>query len=95
MKNNEIKHMTCKNAHIVDGFGHGANIFGCNMIDYQHITYGIHSCPWNIFTDDTPYCAFNVCGCTISILHIVWATVEEQEAALGCFQFPPSLSLKF
>ena len=65
------------------------------MIDYQHITYGIHFCPWNTFTDDTPYCAFNVCGCTISILHIVWATVEEQEAALGCFQFPPFLSLKF
>ena len=29
--------MTCEIAHSVDGFGHGPNIFGCNMNEYQHM----------------------------------------------------------
>ena len=29
--------MTNKIAYIVDGFRHGANIFGCNMNEYRHI----------------------------------------------------------
>ena len=32
---NKIKHMTYNIAHIVDGSGHGANIFGCNMNEYR------------------------------------------------------------
>ena len=47
--------MTYTIAHIVDGFGHSANIFGCNMNEYRHMTYRIHFCPRNNFTDDTPY----------------------------------------
>ena len=42
-------------AHIVDGFGHGANVFGCNMNEYRHMTYRVHFCPRNNFTDGTPY----------------------------------------
>ena len=51
---NESKHMTYTIAHIVDRFGHSANIFGCNMNEYRHLTYRIHFCPWNNFTDGTP-----------------------------------------
>ena len=29
--------MTCEIAHYVDGFGHGPNIFGCNMNEYINI----------------------------------------------------------
>ena len=47
--------MTYTIAHIVDGFGHSANIFGCNMNEYRHMTYRIHFCPRNNFTDGTPY----------------------------------------
>ena len=37
---NKSKHMTYTIAHIVDGFGDRANIFGCNMDEYQHkMTY--------------------------------------------------------
>ena len=42
-------------AHIVHGFGHSANISGCNMNEYRHLAYRIHSCPWNSITDGTPY----------------------------------------
>ena len=31
---NESKHMTYTFAHIVDGFGHRANTFGCNLNKY-------------------------------------------------------------
>ena len=41
-------------AHNVDGFGHSANIIECNMNEYRHMTYRIHLCPWNNFTDGTP-----------------------------------------
>ena len=34
--------MTYTIAHIVDGFGHSANIFGCNMNEYRHMTYRRH-----------------------------------------------------
>ena len=47
--------MTYTIAHIADGFEHSANIFGCNMNEYQHMTYRIHFCPRNNFTDGTPY----------------------------------------
>ena len=47
--------MTYTIAHIVDGFGHSANVSGCNMNEYRHMTYRIHFCPWNNFTDGTPY----------------------------------------
>ena len=56
-KINESKHMTYTIAHIVDGFGHSANIFGRNMNEYRHMTYRIDFCPWNNFTDGTPYMA--------------------------------------
>ena len=52
---NESRHMTYTIAHIVDGFGHSTNIFGCNMNEYRHLTYRIHLCPWNNITDGTPY----------------------------------------
>ena len=42
-------------ADIADGFGHNANIFGYNMNEYRHMAYRIHFCPWNNFTDGTPY----------------------------------------
>ena len=50
----ESNHMKYTIAHIADGFGHSANIFGCNMNEYQHMTYRIQFCPWNNFTDCTP-----------------------------------------
>ena len=28
-----------------------ANIFGCNINEYRQMTYRIHFCPWNDFTD--------------------------------------------
>ena len=31
--------MICKFAHIVDGFGHGANISGCNMNIDIHVSH--------------------------------------------------------
>ena len=37
-----IPYMTYTIAHIVDGFGHSANIFGCNMNEYRHMTCRIH-----------------------------------------------------
>ena len=47
--------MTFTITHIVDRFGHSANIFGCSMNEYRHMTYRIGLCPWNNFTDGTPY----------------------------------------
>ena len=35
---NAIARMTCKIANIVDGFGNGTKILGCNMNEYQHFT---------------------------------------------------------
>ena len=52
---NESKHMTYTIEHIVDGFGHSANIFGCNMNEYRHMTLKFHFCPWNDITDGTQY----------------------------------------
>ena len=46
--------------HIADGFGHSANIFGCNINEYRHLTYRIQFCQWNNFTDGTPYDADNI-----------------------------------
>ena len=34
---NEIRHIACKIINILDGFGHGPYIFGCNMNEYRHI----------------------------------------------------------
>ena len=52
---NESKYNDIYIAHIVDGSGHRANIFGCNLNEYRHMTFRIHFCPWNNFTDGTPY----------------------------------------
>ena len=49
-----INEMTYTIAHIVDGFGHSVNLFGCNMNEYRHMTYRIYFCPWNNFTNGTP-----------------------------------------
>ena len=51
--------MTYTIAHIVDRFAHSANIFGCDMIEYRHMTFRIHTFPWNNFTDGTPYYMFS------------------------------------
>ena len=51
--------MTYAIAHIVDGLGHSTNIFGCNMNEYRNMTYRIHFCLWNNFTDGTPYYSMN------------------------------------
>ena len=53
-------------AHIVDGFGLCANIVGCKMNEYRHMTYNIHFCSWNNFTDGTPY---NRVNCWLITLH--------------------------
>ena len=39
--------MTYSIAHILDGFGHSANVFGRNMNEYRHMTYWIHFCQWD------------------------------------------------
>ena len=52
---NGIEDMIYLIAHIVDDFGHGPNILGCKMNEYRHMTYNIHFCSWNNFTDGTPY----------------------------------------
>ena len=35
---NEIRYKSNKNAHVVDGYGHGENIFNCNIREYRHFT---------------------------------------------------------
>ena len=70
-----IPYTTYTIAHIVDGFGHSANIFGCNMNEYRHITYRIHFCPWNSFTDGTTYQSLYCVICSpVTILFVIFTT---------------------